>query len=333
MHASTYLEAGLRHQQQRASTYVHISAMRAMHQGYQLRSAQEIFRSFRFTHRNRRPIVRRWIAEAGATASDEKFRRPIKTAVTSGRGFKEPDCLRPVPILIGCETGLVGLDPFRNLGGGISGDSEKLVDCEALDATVYGYPVEPADDDRISGSSARLFADDDVDAVDFSQPLEAAGDVHWISDNCIAQPLARADIADQHAACVDADAHPQRGSAGMLGFSPLQGEQALAFERGSTGVYGMPLGGHWCAPKRHHPVADELVDRTAAVQNRRRDRFQVLGEHGHHALAEFFGDAGEAGDISEHYRQRLLVPTGASLDALGDQRADELGRHVFLERR
>src|SRR5260370_41679695 len=44
------------------------------------------------------------------------------------------------------------------------------------------------------------------------------------------------------------------------------------------------------------------------------------------------GDAGEAGDIREHYRQRLLVPAGASLDALGNQRADELGRHVLLER-
>ena len=95
----------------------------------------------------------------------------------------------------------------------------------------------------------------------------------------------------------------------------------------------MSLIGHWRAPKRHHPIAEELVDRTAVVQNRRRDRFQVLGEHGHHAAAELFGDAGEAGDIGEHYCQRLLVPAGASLDALGDQCADELSRHVLLERR
>jgi len=52
-----------------------------------------------------------------------------------------------------------------------------------------------------------------------------------------------------------------------------------------------------------------------------------------HAVAELFGEAGEAGDISEHYCQRLLVPARASLDALGDQGADELGRHVLLERR
>ena len=50
-----------------------------------------------------------------------------------------------------------------------------------------------------------------------------------------------------------------------------------------------------------------------------------------HAVAELFGDAGEAGDIGEHHRQRLLVPARARLDALGDKRADELCRHVFLE--
>src|SRR5271169_3224043 len=38
-------------------------------------------------------------------------------------------------------------------------------------------------------------------------------------------------------------------------------------------------------------------------------------------------------ETSEHYRQRLLVPAGASLDALGDQCADQFGRHVLLERR
>src|SRR5271166_327411 len=113
-----------------------------MHQGDQLQSAQEILRSFRFTHRNRCPIVGRWIGKAGATASDEDFRGPIETAATSGRGFKQPDCLRPVPILIGCKTGLVVLDPFRGLGGGIFGHPKRLVDCEALDPTVYGHPVE-----------------------------------------------------------------------------------------------------------------------------------------------------------------------------------------------
>jgi len=66
--------------------------------------------SFQFQGRNRHPVVRRWIVEAGGATSK---RWAIETAATGGRGFEEPDRYRPAPVLIGCKTGLVGLDPVR----------------------------------------------------------------------------------------------------------------------------------------------------------------------------------------------------------------------------
>src|SRR5271163_2340104 len=69
--------------------------------------------SFQFQGRNRHPVVRRWIGEACATTSDKDFLWAIETAATGGRGFEEPDRYRPAPVLIGCKTGLVGLDPVR----------------------------------------------------------------------------------------------------------------------------------------------------------------------------------------------------------------------------
>ena len=131
------------------------------------------------------------------------------------------------------------------------------------------------------------------------------GDVYRISDDCLAQPLARTDVADQHAAGVDTDTHPQRGSAAALGFGTLRGEHPLALERSRAGVDGMPLAGHRRATKRYHSIADEFVDRAAGG----RDHFQVLGEHGHHALAERLGKAGEACDIREHHEWDTNPPT------------------------
>src|ERR1700730_11428155 len=49
--------------------------------------------------------------------------------------------------------------------------------------------------------------------------------------------------------------------------------------------------------------------------------------------AERLGDAGIAGKVGDHHGQCLLVSSGASLDPARDQCANELRRHVLLERR
>src|SRR5208282_2854652 len=100
----------------------------------------KILRSFRFTHRNRCPIVGRWIGEAGAAASDEDFRLAIETAATGGRGFEKPDRFRPALVLTG-KTALDGATANVATEGTAASRAGGLVASSSAVATGFPHPL------------------------------------------------------------------------------------------------------------------------------------------------------------------------------------------------
>ena len=110
-------------------------------------------------------------------------------------------------------------------------------------------------------------AQDDVDAVGLGAALEAGGDVHRVADHRVVEALGGAEIADEAAAGVDADAEAQ----GLEGISALggvlggqlgveQGQAAAHLEGRLAGAGGVALVGQGRVPERHDGVADILVD-------------------------------------------------------------------------
>src|SRR6185295_2022004 len=112
-------------------------------------------------------------------------------------------------------------------------------------------------------AAAGLLRHQDRHLVHLGELLDARGDVHGIADRRVLAALRRADVADDDATGVDADAHAQRRrtALGALAVEVLElllhGERAAHGARRVIGLFdGRTEVGH-------DAVADELVERAA----------------------------------------------------------------------
>src|SRR5216683_6306567 len=115
--------------------------------------------------------------------------------------------------------------------------------------------------DAIAGKAARFLADDDFGAIFLVGAFKSARNIYGIADDSVIEPEFRSDIADQHVAGIDADAHPERPAAVI--FQSRRPQGALAGECRPAGVDSVIGVSRGRAPERHHRIADELIDRAA----------------------------------------------------------------------
>jgi len=93
--------------------------------------------------------------------------------------------------------------------GAAFGDVKQFVDCDSACPSIDHQPVEFAHMDAIAGKAARFLADDDFGAIFLVGAFKSARDIYGIADDSVIEPEFRSDIADQHVAGIDADAHPE----------------------------------------------------------------------------------------------------------------------------
>ena len=179
----------------------------------------------------------------------------------------------------------------------------------------------------VAGQPAGFLADHDVRAVLLVGGFEPAGDVHGVADDRVVEANLGTDIADQHVAGVDADAHLDGAAVVVDKLGGAQG--ALARQRRPAGGQRVVRIVERRAPERHDGIADELVDGAAVRVDLPRHHVEIRRQQRHDPFAHAFGQAGEAGDIGEQHRHRPHRSAGPHRHALRDQRPHQIGRECI----
>ena len=162
----------------------------------------------------------------------------------------------------------------------------------------------------------------DQDAADGRRVLQPAGDIDGIAHG---RELRRgADVADQHRAGVDADAHRQR----HVVLPAESGQRGLQRQGGAAGlVRGHPRAPCVRAPEGHHGIADVFVDDAAARGDLAVERLpEGIHQLGDLLVVEGLAERGEAGDVGEEDGDLFALRFG--LACLGGERSQLLAQRT-----
>src|SRR6185312_15289634 len=103
--------------------------------------------------RHRRPLRARRLRGQRAATFDEELRRRVASGPLRRGRRKVSLGLRPMPVAIGCEAGLIVERPGGPIADAVVGHGEELVDGHALAAAVDRHPVQLPHDDGIAGGA------------------------------------------------------------------------------------------------------------------------------------------------------------------------------------
>ena len=155
-------------------------------------------------------------------------------------------------------------------------------------------------------------------------------DVHGVADRSEVGAAVGADVADDHDAGVDADADRDRHAAiarrRELRVAPL--DAALDLDRGGHGAQRVVGLRNRRAEVGHHRVADEFVDRAAALEDDVGDQLEALVQQADHVVrGQALGEARELADVGEQDRH-LALDAGLLLVVAA---LEQLVQHVVVD--
>ncbi|GFO83102.1 MAG: hypothetical protein A49_27290 [Methyloceanibacter sp.] len=211
--------------------------------------------------------------------------------------------------------------------------AKRLIDIRDQVLAFEPHAIDPPPDELGAGCGNDGLGDQDFRSISDVQRFQPAGRIDGVAERRVAQSFRRAHIADDRRARAETEMRGQSRLAARLPFGVSLAKQAPAGQHRGNGVGRMILERVRRAPKRDHPIADDLVDRSAFALQRRDHELEVvrhvlgelLGRHG-------FGDAGEIPDVGEEHREaRFLAPDHRDL-APPDQFPDQGHGHVARER-
>ena len=147
-----------------------------------------------------------------------------------------------------------------------------------------------------------LSAPADDDLARLGEPEEPRGQVRRVPHRGVVHPQILADGADHDEARVDAHAHSELDAVHPSHVVGQRFELPLDRER----TLGMVFMGDRRPEERHHPVAEELVDRALVAMNRTQDDLERAVHHRVDVLGiELLRHRREARHVREHHSDAL----------------------------